>query len=199
VSLHQVRRWHSSLEEIEVEGGRRIAPPLRRVVVAAVVTNPFAGRFEDDLTELIDLGELLSVELTARATALLGQPVTSYGKAGIVGTTGELEHLSAVLHPKFGQPLRKAVGGEAILQSTKKRGGPGVTIDIPLSHILEMRIRSHFDATTFMVPDAPLPHEMVICLAVAGGERAHQRVGGLTVAEAAGAAAAAGKRTGEGS
>ena len=186
-----MRRWHSSLEEIELEGGRPVDPPLRRVVVAAVVANPLAGRYHDDLTDLIDLGERLSIELTGRAQALLGQPVTSYGKAGIVGTAGELEHLAAVLHPKFGQPLRKAVGGEAILQSTKKRGGPGVPIDIPLSHILEMRIRSHFDSTTFMVPDAPLPDEMVICLAVAGAERAHQRVGGLTLAQAVAAGAEA--------
>jgi len=176
-----VRRWHSVVEEILVEGGRPVDPPLRRVVVAAVITNPQAGTFQDDLTELIDLGEELSVELTTRAQQLLGDPVTSYGKAGIVGTAGELEHLAAVLHPKFGQPLRAAVGGVAILQSTKKRAAPGASIDIPLSHIQDMRIRSHIDSTTFMVPDAPLPGEMVICLAVANGERPHQRVGGMTV------------------
>lgn len=179
-----VRRWHSAIEEICMEGGRPVDPPLRRVVVSAVVTNLLAGKFQDDLSELIDLGETLSIELVTRAQQLLGDRITSYGKAGIVGTAGELEHLAAVLHPKFGQPLRAAVGGVAILQSTKKRAGPGATIDIPLSHILEMRIRSHIDSTTFMVPDAPLPDEMVICLAVAGGPRPHQRVGGITVEDA---------------
>jgi len=184
MNISGVRRWHSAVEEILTEGGRAVDPPLVRVVVSAVVSNPMAGAFYEDLSELIDLGEALSAQMVNRAQRLLAAPITSYGKAGIVGTAGEIEHLAAVLHPKFGQPLRAAVGGVAILASTKKRGLPGSTIDIPLSHILNMRVRSHFDSTTFMVPDAPLPDEMVICLAVAGGERPHQRVGGMTVADA---------------
>lgn len=181
-----VRRWHSVIEEIESEGGRIVEPVLRRVVVAAVINNPLAGKWQEDLAVLIDAGETLGAELIRRAKDLLGMPVTSYGKAGIVGVDGELEHLSAVLHPKFGQPVRAAVDGVAILQSTKKRGAAGVPVDVPLSHIKAILIRSHFDAVTFAIPDAPLPREMVICLAVSGGARAHQRVGGLTETEAVG-------------
>ena len=181
-----VRRWHSVIEDIEVEGGRAVEPVLRRVVVAAVINNPLVGEWQEDLTVLIDAGEALGAELMLRAKDLLGMPVTSYGKAGIVGVDGELEHLSAVLHPKFGHPVRSAVDGVAILQSTKKRGAAGVGVDVPLSHIKAMMIRSHFDAITFSVPDAPLPKELVICLAVSGGPRAHQRVGGLTETAAVG-------------
>lgn len=181
-----VRRWHIVIEDIETEGGRSLDPVLRRVVVAAVINNPLVGQWQEDLTVLIDAGETLGAELMRRAKDLLGMPVTSYGKAGIVGVDGELEHLAAVLHPKFGHPVRSAVDGVAILQSTKKRGAPGVAVDIPLSHVKAMMIRSHFDATTFAVPDAPLPNELVICLAVSGGPRAHQRVGGLTETEAVG-------------
>lgn len=185
-SAVSVRRWHSVIEEIEIEGGKPLATPLRRVIVAAVITNPFAGTWADDLEQLIEIGAVLGTQLARRATALLGQPATSFGKAGIVGVQGELEHLAAVLHPKFGHSVRAMVGGNSILQSTKKRSVAGASIDIPFSHITAMMIRSHVDATTFSVPDAPLPNEMLICLALAGGERAHQRVGGLTEADAKG-------------
>ncbi|GAB3306884.1 amino acid synthesis family protein [Epidermidibacterium keratini] len=178
-----VRRWHSQIEEIEYEGGRRVDPPHRRVIVAAVVANPYAGQWQDDLSELIDLGEQLSAELTARAQALLGNPVRAFGKAAIVGSAGEIEHVSAVVHPRFGQPLRAATDGAALLQSIKKRGGPGTVVDVPLSHYRDMAVRSHFDSTSVMVPDAPLPDEMVIALAVADGPRAHQRIGGKTEAD----------------
>lgn len=183
LSAH-IRRWHCTAEEIWAEGGRILATPLKRVIVAAVVTNPCAGVYRDNLDELIDLGEQLSLVMTGRAQSLLGAPVVAYGKAGIVGTNGEIEHVAAILHPKFGQPLRKAVNGHAILQSTKKRSGPGATIDIPLSHITDMKVRSHMDSTTFFVPDAPLPDELVVCLAVSAGERPEQRIGGLTESDA---------------
>ena len=122
------------------------------VAVAVVCSNPYAGRWSDDLTELIDLGEVLGDELMRRCQEALGGPVESYGKGGIVGEHGELEHVAAVLHPKFGAPTRGRVGGVSILPSVKKRAAMGATLDIPLHHIKAMLVRSHFDAMSITRP-----------------------------------------------
>ncbi len=124
-----IRKIVTTVEDVRSEAGQPVDPPIRRVVTAAVLTNPFAGRYVEDLTEMIDDSVELSGMLSAIAVAQLdGRPVHSYGKGGIAGTKGELEHVAAFLHPKFGNPLRDACGGgKAIIPSAKKRGGPGVT------------------------------------------------------------------------
>jgi hypothetical protein len=182
----EVRKWVTFTEEIHSEGGRALARPLRRVAVAAVLSNPYAGRYSDDISELIDAGEALGDELTRRCKEALVDPVEAYGKGGIVGEHGELEHVAAVLHPKFGAPVRSLVGGVSLLPSVKKRGGQGATLDIPVHHIRAMLVRSHFDAMEIMIPDAPCADELVVALAVTSGGRPHARIGGLKAEDAIG-------------
>ena len=181
-----IRKWVTFIEEIHEEGGKPLARPLRRVAVAAVVKNPYAGSNPDDLTELIDFGEILGTELTRRCKEALGTPVEAYGKGGIVGEAGELEHVAACLLPKFGAPTRSGVGGVSILPSVKKRGAMGASLDIPVHHIKAMLVRSHFDAMEIRIPDAPASDELVLALAVTDGGRPHARVGGLKVEDAVG-------------
>jgi hypothetical protein len=181
-----IRKWATFIEEVHEEGGKPLARPLRRVAVAVVVKNPYAGQNPDDLAELIDLGEVLGDELMRRCQEALGSPVEAYGKGGIVGEAGELEHVAAVLHPKFGAPTRGRVGGVSILPSVKKRGAMGATLDVPVHHIKAMLVRSHFDAITISIPDAPASDELVLALAVTDGGRPHARVGGLRAEDAVG-------------
>ena len=176
-----IRKWVTFIEELHEEGGKPLARPLRRVAVAVVIRNPYADHPSDDLGELIDFGEVLGEELTARCKAALGTPVEAYGKGGIVGEHGELEHIAACLHPKFGAPTRSGVGGVSILPSVKKRAAMGATLDIPVHHIKAMLVRSHFDAMEIRVPDAPAADELLLALAVTDGGRPHARVGGWRV------------------
>lgn len=161
---------------------------MRRVVTAAVLRNPFAGRYAEDLQELIDESVSLSGTLASIAVAQLGgAPVHSYGKGGIVGTKGELEHVAAMLHPEFGAPLREACGGgKSIIPSAKKRGAPGATLDVPVHYKDAAFVRSHFDAVELRIADAPDDDELVIAVAVTDGGRPLPRVGGLQVSEIVG-------------
>lgn len=181
-----IRKWATFREEVISEGGVPLDPPLRRVAVAVVCSNPYASRFSVDLSELIDFGEYLGDELMRRCQEALGEPVEAYGKGGIAGEHGELEHVAAVLHPKFGAPTRARVGGVSILPSVKKRGGLGANLDIPVHHIKAMLVRSHFDAVEIRVPDAPGADELLLALAVTNRGRPHARVGGLLAADAIG-------------
>ncbi len=183
-----IRKIVSIVEDVRIEAARPVDPPIRRVVTAAVLHNPFAGRYEQDLSELIARSIELSGTLSAIAVEHLGgNPVHSYGKGGIVGTKGELEHVAAMLHPEFGAPLREACGGgKAIIPSAKKRGGPGVTLDVPLHYKDAAFVRSHFDAVELRIVDAPDDDEMVIAVAVTDGGRPLPRVGGLKVSEIVG-------------
>jgi hypothetical protein len=178
-----IRKWATFREEILSDGGRELERPLRRVAVAAVCSNPYAGRYSEDLSELIDLGEVLGDELMRRCQEALREPVESYGKGGIVGERGELEHIAAVLHPKFGAPTRGRVGGVSILPSVKKRAAMGASLDIPVHHIKAMLVRSHFDAIEIRVPDAPGADELLLALAVTNAGRPFARVGGLQAAD----------------
>lgn len=183
----EIRKVVTVIEDTLREGGREVAPRIRKVAVAAVMRNPLAGRFEEDLTSLIDEGEQLGSFLGRQAVEALGGQVDSYGKGGIVGTSGELEHVAALIHPKFGTSLRDAVGGgKAIIPSVKKRAGPGASIDIPLHYKDAAFVRSHFDAMEIRVPDAPAADEIVIAVAVTNGGRPHPRIGGLQKAEVRG-------------
>lgn len=183
-----IRKIVSIIDEIRREAGQTIDPPIRRVVTAAVLTNPHAGRYDADLTDLMDASVDLSGYLTGIAVGLLdGKPVHSYGKGGIAGMAGELEHVAAMLHPKFGAGLREACGGgKSIIPSAKKRGGPGVTLDVPLHYKDAAFVRSHFDAVELHIPDAPADDELVIAVAVTDGGRPLPRVGGLEIADAKG-------------
>ena len=171
-----------------MEAGRPVEPPVRRVVTAAVLANPFAGRYVEDLSPLIAESVELSGMLSTIAVAHLDRtPVHSYGKGGIVGTKGELEHVAAMLHPEFGAPLREACGGgKAIIPSAKKRGGAGATLDVPLHYKDAAFVRSHFDAVELRIVDAPDDDELVIAVAVTDGGRPLPRVGGLQVSEVVG-------------
>jgi hypothetical protein len=170
---------------------QKIEPPTRRAAAVAVIENPFAGRYVEDLSELIDIGEELGDLLARRAVAALGiegPRAESYGKAAAVGENGELEHAAAILHPKLGAPVRKVLGtGAALIPSSKKRGGPGTVIDVPLGHKDAAFVRSHFDGMEVRVPDAPRANEIVIAVAITDSGRPLARVGGLKKNEIKGA------------
>jgi hypothetical protein len=180
----KIRKILTFVEETQSEMGKAVNPPTRRAAAAAVIENPFAGRYKEDLTELIEIGEELGGLLAERAVAALGIPGTaaeSYGKAAAVGENGELEHAAAILHPKLGTPVRKALGkGAALIPSSKKRGGPGVSLDIPLGHKDAAFVRSHFDGMEIRVNDAPRANEILVAVAVTDSGRPLPRVGGLT-------------------
>jgi hypothetical protein len=175
------------VEEVLSEMGRPVSPPARRAAAVAVIENPFAGRYVEDLSALIEIGEELGGLLAARAVAALGieGPVAeSYGKAAAVGEDGELEHAAAILHPKMGAPVRKVLGkGAALIPSSKKRGGPGVALDIPLGHKDAAFVRSHFDGMEVRINDAPRAGEIMVAVAVTTSGRPLPRVGGLSAGE----------------
>ncbi|UTD26107.1 amino acid synthesis family protein [Bradyrhizobium sp. WD16] len=182
-----IRKIVTVVEETLQEAGRDVTPPTRRAAAVAVIENPFAGRYVEDLSPLIAIGEELGDLLTRRAVAALGiegPQAQSYGKAAAVGENGELEHAAALLHPKLGAPVRKVLGkGAALIPSSKKRGGPGVALDIPLGHKDAAFVRSHFDGMEVRINDAPRANEIMVAVAVTDSGRPLPRVGGLTVAE----------------
>jgi hypothetical protein len=178
-----IRKIVVQVEETHREQDRRVSPATRRAAAIAVIANPFAGAYEENLEQLMAEGEELGGLLGQRAVAALGikpEQVESYGKAAIVGEGGELEHAAAILHPRLGKTLRVAVGGgAALVPSAKKRGGMGAPIDIPLGHKNAAFVRSHFDAMEVRVPDAPRSNEIVVAIAVTDSGRPLPRVGGL--------------------
>jgi len=186
----KIRKLLVTVEEISTEMGRAIEPPTRKAVAIAVIENPFAGRYVDDLEDLMVVGEELGDLLGRRAVEALGvapSAIESYGKAAMVGENGELEHAAAILHPRLGKPLRAAVEkGAALVPSAKKRGGPGTPLDVPLGHKDAAYVRSHFDAIEARVPDAPAANEILVAVAVTDSGRPLPRVGGLTIAEVEG-------------
>lgn len=182
-----IRKLIVQVDETRVEMGRAIDPPTRRALAMAVIANPYAGRYVENLDELIAIGEELGGLLGDRCVAALGidkEDAESYGKAAIVGEAGELEHAAAILHPKLGAPLRVAVGkGAALVPSAKKRGGLGTAIDVPLGHKDAAFVRSHFDAMEARVSDAPRANEIVVAVVVTDSGRPLARIGGLQVSE----------------
>jgi hypothetical protein len=179
----RIRKLLTAVDEIHIEMGKTVAPPTRRAVAAAVIENPFAGKFQEDLSELTAIGEELGDLLTRKCVEMLGiegGKAESFGKAAIVGENGELEHAAAILHPKMGTPVRKVLTkGPALIPSAKKMGGPGTAIDVPLGHKDAAFVRSHFDAIEVRVPDAPRANEIVVAIAVTDSGRPLARVGGL--------------------
>lgn len=182
-----IRKIVVVVDETRVEMGKAINPPTRRAVAMAVIENPYAGRYAEDLDALIAIGEELGGLLGEQCVKALGiEPAQaeSYGKAAIVGESGELEHAAAILHPKLGAPLRKAVQkGASLVPSSKKMGGIGAAIDVPLGHKDAAFVRSHFDAVEARVSDAPRANEIVVAVAVTDSGRPLPRIGGLQVNE----------------
>ncbi len=187
-SAYSVRAWYSHAEEIWHAGGPRLAEPLIKAAAAVVIANPFAGAWTEDLSSVTAPSAALGTELGRRALALLGgRPAESYGKGGIAGTSGEQEHVVACITTVFGDAFRDAVGGGAAwISSASKVGVAGTTLDLPLAHKDALYVRSHYDAVTIALPDAPKPDELVIAVAVATGGRPHHRVGGLSASDAKG-------------
>ena len=183
----KIRKLVVQVDETRIEMGQAVNPPTRRAVAMAVIENPCAGRYVQALDELTAIGEELGALLGDKCVAALGiapGQAQSYGKAAIVGEAGEIEHAAAILHPKLGAPLRKAVEkGAALVPSSKKRGGLGTAIDVPLGHKDAAFVRSHFDAVEARVSDAPRANEIVVVVAVTDSGRPLARVGGLQVHE----------------
>jgi hypothetical protein len=179
-----IRKIAVFVEETHTEMDRKVAPPTRRAAAVAVIENPFAGKYAEDLSDLMTIGEELGELLATKAVAALGiaaNTAESYGKAAAVGENGELEHAAAILHPKLGAPVRRVLGkGAALIPSNKKRGGLGVVLDIPLGHKDAAFVRSHFDGMEVRLNDAPRANEIMVAVAVTDSGRPLPRVGGLT-------------------
>lgn len=178
----ELRRWLTQVDERSIEAGQRRDLPLRRVAVIAVVSNPFAGRYVEDLAPLIEGSVAIGAFLARQAVeAMGGLPVESYGKAGVAGLGGEQEHANAMLTTAFAEPLRDAVGGAlAWIPSFTKLAAPGATIDVPLAHKDALFVRSHYDGVSVTLPsDAPAADEVALIIALANRGRLNARVGGL--------------------
>ena len=186
----RIRKIAVVLDETHVEMGQSVVPPTRRAVAVAVIENPFAGCFVEDLEPLMEIGAELGDLLGRRCVEALGiapAQAQSYGKAAMVGENGELEHAAAILHPRLGAPLRAAVEkGAALVPSSKKMGGPGQPLDVPLGHKDAAYVRSHFDGIEVRLNDAPRANEIMVAVAVTDSGRPLPRVGGLTADQAEG-------------
>ena len=178
----KIRKFFTTVEEIMHEGGPVADKPLKRGAVLAVIENPFAGSYHEEISGFMKDLEPLGLEMATRLIAALGgdkADIQGYGKGAIVGQAGELEH-GALWHVPGGYAMREALGdAKAIVPSTKKVGGPGTRLDVPVTHINASYVRSHFDAMEVGISDAPRANEIVLALVMTTGSRIHARVGGL--------------------
>jgi hypothetical protein len=185
----RIRKLIVQVDETRLEMGRPVEPPARKALALAVIENPCAGRYVENLDELVAIGEELGGLLGDRCVKALGispGQAQSYGKAAIVGEAGELEH-GALWHAPGGYAMRAVLGDtRAIVPSAKKVAGVGASLDVPLGHVEAAYVRSHFDAMEVRVPDAPRAGEIVFVLAMSVGPRVHARMGGLAAADIAG-------------
>ena len=179
----EIRKVVVVVEEVRADGKKAMEKPIKKCSASAVIKNPFAGRYVEDLSELTDVGEYLGGFLAQKAEEAMGiapAEAESYGKGAIIGVDGELEHGAAILHPKLGKPMRDAVnGGKAIIPSAKKLGGPGTSLDVPVHFKDAAFVRSHYDAMEVRLHDAPKADEIVVSVVVTSGGRPHPRIGGL--------------------
>ena len=182
-----VRKVITYVEELEIEGQIKLESCTKKAVAAAVLKNPYAGKYQEDLSLLFDMGEELGYYLAKKCLAALGiegEDVNSYGKAAIVGENGEIEHGAALLHPKMGRGMRGTIGGgKAIIPSTTKSGGMGTSIDVPLHYKDDPFVFSHCDSVEIRIPDAPKSDEIVLIVAFADSGRPLPRVGGRQIAD----------------
>lgn len=178
-----VRKYVDLIEEIRIENGREVNPPARKAAAIAVIRNPFASAYEEDLQSLIDIGDILGEELSRRAMRSLQigpSEVESFGKGVVVGLGGELEHAAAIMHPKLGHAVRRVVGGgKTMMPSANKMGVAGTELDVPVHCKEAALVRSHFDAMAVRVHDAPRDDEILVVVVLADGGRPLARVGGL--------------------
>lgn len=192
-----IRKIVVLVEETHGEAGVKLERPVRKAAALAILKNPFAGKFVEDLSLLYGFGEKLGDLLTRKALEALNisveeakDRVDSYGKGAIVGEAGELEHGHAILHPKLGKPLRELLGGvdycKAIIPSAAKMGGPGTPLDVPLHFKRAAFVRSHYDALEVRVPDAPKADEILVAIALTDSGRPLPRIGGLKKEEVQG-------------
>jgi hypothetical protein len=181
----RIKRTLTFVDEVRSEAGQDVDPPLRKVAAAAVIDNPFASRYQRDLSPLTDASAEIGRTICQLAMALLApHRAASYGKAAVIGVNGEQEHGVAMLTTVFGNVMRDAAGGgKAWISSFTKRAAPGATIDIPLAHKDALYVRSHYDGITITLPDAPLPDEIAVIVAFANRGRPNHRVGGLAAAD----------------
>ena len=186
----KIRKMITVVEDTVREMDRSVDPATRKAAAIAIIENPCAGEFVEDLEGLMRIGEELGDLLGRRAVKALGVSpgdIQSYGKAAIVGAAGELEHAAAILHPRLGKPLRAAVEkGAALVPSAKKMGVAGTPIDVPLGHKDAAYVRSHFDGMEVRIHDAPRGNEILVAVAVTDSGRPFPRVGGLTHEDAEG-------------
>jgi hypothetical protein len=174
----QIRKTLLARDIVTSEMGQVVNRPTVRAVALAVIGNPFAGRYVEDLTELFEAGRALGEQLMPDLVRLLQRSPVSYGKGAIVGINGEFEHGGACIHPMLGKPMRAAVGGgKAVIPSNVKVAACGASLDVPLSHKDDSWSFDHFDTITVSMPDAPRPDEIVVVLVVADGGRPHPRCG----------------------
>jgi len=182
----QIREVFTQVEEIFHEFGPPAAKPLRRGAVAAVLTNPFAGRYEANIVPMMEALNSVGLDMTKRLIAAMNvaaRDIEGYGKGAIIGAAGELEH-GALWHVPGGYAMRAVLGdAKAIVPSAKKVGAPGTKLDVPITHINASYVRSHFDAMEVYVPGAPTADEIVYILVMTTGPRVHERVGGLRASE----------------
>jgi len=180
----KIRKIVTFIDEIHSEMGQVINPPTRRAAAVAVIDNPYASKYSEDLEALMQIGEELGALLGEKCVSALGiesAEAQSYGKAAMVGENGELEHAAAILHPRLGKPLRAAVEkGAALVASSKKMGSLGQVLDVPLGHKEAAYVRSHFDGMEVRINDAPKANEIMVAVAVTDSGRPLPRVGGLT-------------------
>ena len=186
----RIRKIAVNIEETHQEMGKSISPATRKAVAVAVIENPFAGTYVEDLSDLMEIGAELGALLGRKCIEALGispSEAESYGKSAMVGENGELEHAAAILHPKLGAPLRKEVEkGAALVPSSKKMGGLWQVLDVPLGHKDAAYVRSHFDGIEVRLNDAPRANEIMVAVAVTDSGRPLPRVGGLSAEEAVG-------------
>jgi Amino acid synthesis len=178
----KVRKFLVSVEEIHHEGGPVAEVPPRRGAVLAVIENPYAGAYHENILPFMEDLKPLGLQMARKLLDALGgdaRLIEGYGKGSMVGEAGELEH-AALWHAPGGYSMREVLGGaKAIVPSTKKLGGPGTRLDIPVTHINASYVRSHFDSIEVGIADAPKANEMVVALVMTTGPRVHARAGGL--------------------
>jgi Amino acid synthesis len=205
-AMIEIRRVYTHVEDIHHEFGPVAAEPLRRGAIGAVLANPYAGRYVQDIVPMMEALQPVGIAMAERLRVAMGVPaerIESYGKGAIIGSAGELEH-GALWHVPGGYAMRELLGWKgdraayaqgqatgqsgnalAIVPSTKKVGAPGTALDVPLTHINAAYVRSHFDAIEVRVPGAPRADEIVFILVMSTGARVHARVGGLKAADIA--------------
>ena len=180
--MTEIRKILTLREVVFSEWGREAPRPIVRAVGIAVIRNPFAGRWAEDLRPLFDAGAGLGERLMPELVRMLDGPAVSYGKGALVGVAGEMEHGGACVHPMLGRPMRAAIGGgQAVIGSNVKVAAPGTLLDVPLGHKDEPWSFEHFDTITVSVPDAPRPEEIVVVMAIADGGRLNNRCGSAPI------------------